>query len=54
MEDVYYIIDTAGRVWCGPQRGFDSYYVNDAIFMSFEDAKRISSRYKYSTVHSRF
>jgi len=53
-ERKYYIVDTAGRVWCGASSGFTSYHVNAAFFMTKERAEYLAKQHPGATVHSRY
>jgi Mn-dependent DtxR family transcriptional regulator len=45
----YYVLNIAGKFYCN--RGFISYVHYDAIkFTSYEDAIKVSRRYKHSIV----
>lgn len=47
----YFVIDTAGRWWCGNDKGFDSYDHNQAYrFPSMAEAQQFADRHKGARV----
>ena len=48
----YYVLDTAGRFYVSGSNSnpFCTYYHSEATSLTYEEASRISARYKHSTV----
>ena len=42
---MYYVIDSAGRWWCGPGKGFCSYVHYDALRLNYSSAVAAAKMY---------